>query len=49
MNEPLIGLLVLITFKTGMDVSHLNKNVKAVTKEQSLLLNVKINKNLISF
>lgn len=49
LNEPLIGLLVLIAFKTGMDIYHLNKDEKDVSKEQSPALNEKVKKKINEF
>jgi len=49
LNEPLIGLLLLIAFKTGMDIYHLNKDEQAASREQSPALNAKAKKKINEF
>ena len=49
MNEPLVGLLLLIMFKTGMDIYHWNKDEKAVVKTESRVIDEKVKQKLDTF
>jgi len=49
MNEPLIGLLLLIAFKTGVDIYHWNKDEKATIKNESPVINKSIKKKIDAF
>ena len=46
LNEPLAGLLLLIVFKTGMDIYHWDKDEKSVVKDKSLAINEKMRKKV---
>lgn len=49
LNEPLAGLLLLIGFKTGMDIYHWNKDEQRATKKNKPVLNEKIKQKLDAF
>lgn len=47
LNEPFTGLLLLIVFKTGMDIYHWDKDEKAASLDEPLIIDEKI-KNKIN-
>lgn len=49
LNEPLTGLLLLIAFKTAMDIYHWNKDEKAASKNEQPVINDKIKKKIDAF
>ena len=49
LDEPTIGLLVLILFKTGMDIYHLRKDEKAATDKTPAELDEKIKKKIDAY
>ena len=49
LNEPLAGLLLLIVFKTGMDIYHWNKDEQAVAKTESPVIDGKVKKKVDAF
>jgi hypothetical protein len=49
MNEPLIGLLLLIAFKTGMDIYHWNKDEQAVASATTPEIDEKIKRKVDEF
>lgn len=49
LNEPLIGLLLLIAFKTGMDIYHWNKDEKAVIINKSPVITKNIKNKIDTF
>lgn len=49
LNEPLAGLLILIAFKTGMDIYHWNKDEKAIIADKSFVINEKIKNKIDTF
>ena len=49
MNEPLVGLMLLIAFKTGMDIYHWNKDEQAVAQTDAPVIDEKIKRKLDAF
>jgi len=49
LNEPLAGLLVLIGFKTAMDIYHWNRDEQRATKAGMPLINEKIRQKVDAF
>jgi hypothetical protein len=49
LNEPVIGLLILIAFKTGMDIYHWNKDEKSLSDDTPHVINEKIKNKLDDF
>ena len=49
LNEPLAGLLLLIVFKTGMDIYHWNKDEKAVAKNETPVIDEKVKRKVDAF
>lgn len=49
LNEPLIGLLLLIAFKTGMDIYHWNKDEKTVIINKSPVITKNIKNKIDTF
>jgi len=49
LNEPLVGLLVLIAFKTGMDIHHWNKDEQAVAQTKTPVIDEKIERKVDGF
>lgn len=48
-NEPVIELLILIIFKTGMDIYHWDNDEKAVSKYRTSVINQKVKKKIDAF
>ena len=49
LNEPLIGLLLLIAFKTGMDIYHWNKDEQAAAQAETPVIDEKIKRKVDEF
>ena len=49
LNEPLIGLLLLIAFKTGMDIYHWNRDEQAAAQSETLVIDEKIKRKVDAF
>ncbi|MCW8901703.1 MAG: DUF6498-containing protein [Gammaproteobacteria bacterium] len=49
LDEPLTGLLLLILFKTGMDIYHWDKDEKAASKDKPAVMNEKIKQKIDAF
>jgi len=49
LNEPLPGLILLIVFKTGMDIYHWNKDEQLATKSEPLVVSENVKKVLMIF
>ncbi len=49
LNEPLVGLLVLIAFKTGMDMHHWNKDEHTVAQTRTPVIDEKIKRKVDDF
>lgn len=49
LNDPLIGLLTLIAFKTGMDIYHWHKDEKAVVTDKPPVLTEKVKNKIDAF
>jgi len=49
LHEPLVGLLLLIAFKTGMDIYHWNKDEQAVVQSDKPVIDEKIKKRVDAF
>jgi hypothetical protein len=49
LDEPLVGLLLLIAFKTGMDIYHWNKDEQAAIKQSEPVIDEKIKKKVDAF
>ena len=49
LNEPLVGLLLLVAFKTGMDIYHWNKDEKEVAKSIEPILDEKVKQKVDAF
>ena len=49
LSEPLFGLLILIAFKTGMDIYHWNKDEKTIIADKSFIINEKIKNKIDTF
>lgn len=49
LNEPLIGLLLLVAFKTGMDIYHWNKDERTVTQSTMPVLDEKMKQKVDAF
>ena len=49
LNEPLLGLLLLIVFKTGMDIYHWNKDEQVVAKTEAPVMDEKIKQKVDAF
>lgn len=49
LNEPLFGLLLLIAFKTGMDIYHWNKDEQAATQTEAPVIDEKIKRKVDEF
>ncbi len=49
LNEPLVGLLLLIAFKTGMDIYHWNKDEQTAAKEEAPVIDEKTKRKVDAF
>ncbi len=49
LNEPLVGLLLLIALKTGMDIYHWNKDEQAVVQTNTPEIDAKIKRRVEEF
>jgi len=49
LNEPLVGLLLLIAFKTGTDIYHWNKDEQVAAKEEAPVIDEKIRRKVDAF
>lgn len=49
LNDPLIGLLTLIAFKTGMDIYHWHKDEKAVVTDKPSVMTEKVKNKIDAF
>lgn len=49
LDEPLLGLLLLIVFKTGMDIYHWDKDEKAVAQTKTPVIDAKIKRKVDEF
>ena len=49
LNEPLVGLLLLVAFKTGMDIYHWNKDEQAAAQTDAPVIDEKIKRKVDAF